>query len=96
MIRHLTSAVPAASAPDISGLITTGAQIGGVAGVATFGTAYLGLAPHGSPGAATLALTMGMAAFGVTALLGAATARLSIGRRTASLGTVARREEGAA
>jgi MFS family permease len=96
MIKHLTSAVPAASAPDISGLITTGAQIGGVAGVATFGTAYLGLAPHGSPGAATLALTMVAAAFGVTALLGAATARLSIGRRTASLGTVPRREEGTA
>jgi MFS family permease len=68
-IRHLTSAVAARFAPDISGLITTNSQIAGVTGVATFGTAYLDLAARPGPGAATQAFAILVAGFSVAALL---------------------------
>jgi hypothetical protein len=43
LVGHLTSAVPADYAPDISGVSTTMMQIGGAIGVAAFGTLYLAL-----------------------------------------------------
>ncbi|WP_158815298.1 MFS transporter [Methylocapsa sp. S129] len=55
-IRHLTSAVEARYAPDMSGLITTNSQISGLIGVATFGTAYFELAARPGPDAATHAI----------------------------------------
>ncbi|MDQ2761409.1 MAG: MFS transporter [Actinomycetota bacterium] len=43
LLGHLTNAVPAEYAPDISGVTTTGIQIGGAIGVAALGTLYLSL-----------------------------------------------------
>jgi MFS family permease len=48
-IRLLTAAAPARYAPDMSGLITTAAQIAGVLGIATFGTVYFSLVPTPDP-----------------------------------------------
>jgi MFS family permease len=58
LLGHLTSAVPARHAPDISGVFTTTGQIGGSIGVAGFGSLYL----------ATASGADGGHAFGVTAL----------------------------
>jgi hypothetical protein len=44
LVGHITSAVPEGAAPDISGLLVMTAQMAGVVGVATFGTAYFALA----------------------------------------------------
>jgi MFS family permease len=68
-IRHLTSAVTARYAPDMSGLITTNSQIAGVTGVATFGTAYLNLAARPGPADATQAFAILVAGFAIMALL---------------------------
>jgi len=68
-IRHLTSAVEARYAPDISGLITTNSQIAGVTGVATFGTAYFYLAEQPGAAIATHAFAIVVAGFAVAALL---------------------------
>jgi MFS family permease len=68
-IRHLTSAVTARYAPDMSGIITTNSQIAGVMGVATFGTAYLGLAAQPGPVVATHAFAIVVAACAIAALL---------------------------
>jgi hypothetical protein len=43
LIRHLTTAVPAEYAADISGVSTTALQVGAAIGVAAFGTLYLSL-----------------------------------------------------
>ncbi len=66
MLAHLTSAVPAGHAPDINGVFTTTAQIGGSIGVAGFGSLYLATASGGGGGRG----------FGVTALALAVTALL--------------------
>ena len=67
-IRHLTSAVSARYAPDISGVITTNSQIAGVTGVATFGTAYLDLAAQPGPLVATHAFAVVVAGCAIAAL----------------------------
>jgi MFS family permease len=67
-IRHLTSAVTARHAPDMSGIITTNSQIAGVTGVATFGTAYLNLAAQPGPAIATHAFAIVVAACAIAAL----------------------------
>jgi hypothetical protein len=52
----------------MSGIITTNSQIAGVMGVATFGTAYLGLTAQPGPLVATHAFAIVVAACAVAAL----------------------------
>jgi hypothetical protein len=73
VLGHLTSAVPARHAPDISGLFTTTSQIGGSVGVAGFGSLYLATAATG--GGHAFALTAG--AMAAVALLAVIPARLA-------------------
>jgi MFS family permease len=89
-IRHLTSAVEARYAPDISGLITTNSQIAGVTGVATFGTAFFALASQPGPAVATHAFAIVVAGFAIAALLATiAVYRSSQAVATAALETTA-------
>lgn len=74
MIGHLTTAVPDRYAPDIGGVVTTVAQLGGVVGVATFGTLYVALAAGVDPSTAFGVTTAGFAA---AALLAAAAGYLA-------------------
>ncbi len=69
LIAHLTTAVPAGYAPDISGVSTTFMQIGGATGVAAFGTLYLSLSSHTAAGHATHAFALTTATFAAVALL---------------------------
>jgi hypothetical protein len=64
LIAHVSDAVPARYAPDISGVSTTLMQIGGTVGVAGFGTLYLSLADAD----ATHAFAVVTAAFAAVAL----------------------------
>lgn len=57
LIGHLTAAVPADYAPDISGVSTTAQQVSGAIGVACFGGLYLTLAGHATPAGHAFALT---------------------------------------
>jgi predicted MFS family arabinose efflux permease len=72
LIGHLTSAVPTGNAPDISGLLVMVAQMSGVVGVATFGTAYFALA---SDPARAFAIVAGV--FALTSLAAALAAHRS-------------------
>ena len=74
IIGHLTRTVPPGYAPDISGVSSTTAAIGGAIGVAAFGTLYLGLAPVGTD-AATHAFAVVTAAFATAALVATIAAR---------------------
>ncbi len=74
LLGHLTNAVPAEYAPDISGVTTTGIQIGGAIGVAGLGTLYLSLTPHPGAGLATHAFALTTAAFAAISLLASAAA----------------------
>ena len=74
LIRHLTNAVPAEYAPDISGVSTTTMQIGGAISVAAFGTLYLSLTTPADTAHATHAFAVTTAAFAAVALLSAAAA----------------------
>jgi hypothetical protein len=69
VIAHLTKAVPAEYAADISGVSTTAIQIGGAIGVAAFGTLYLSLTSHTGAADATHAFALTTAAFAAVALL---------------------------
>jgi len=82
LIRHLTTAVPAGYAADISGVSTTALQIGAAIGVAAFGTLYLSLAPYQGTGLATHAFAITTAAFAAVALLATATAHLTTRQAT--------------
>jgi hypothetical protein len=77
LIKHLTTAVPAEYAADISGVSTTALQIGAAIGVAAFGTLYLSLTTRDGAGPATHAFAITTAAFAVVALLATATAALT-------------------
>jgi hypothetical protein len=77
LIRHLTTAVPAEYAADISGVSTTALQIGAAIGVAAFGTLYLSMASRAGTGPATHAFAITTAAFAVVALTATATAALA-------------------
>ncbi|WP_245790734.1 MFS transporter [Streptomyces monashensis] len=83
-LTHLTSAVEDRYAPDMSGLFNTTLQVGGVLGVALFGTVYLDLAPSGGRAAAVhgfMVITLVLSAVGFAA---AALAQLAVlSRRTA-------------
>jgi MFS family permease len=72
ILNHLTAAATPRYAADISGVFTTCLQIAGAIGVATFGTAYLGLVDGRDADTAT-------DAFGVITLAFAATALLAFG-----------------
>jgi MFS family permease len=74
MLGHLTTAATPRYAPDISGVFTTSLQVAGAVGVATFGTAYLGLIADSGAAAATHAFGVITATFAVTALLAGAMA----------------------
>jgi MFS transporter len=74
IVAHLTNAVPPGYAPDISGVSSTTAAIGGAIGVAAFGTLYLGLTRVGTD-AATHAFAVVTAAFATAALVAAVAAR---------------------
>ena len=76
-IRMLTAAAPAAYAPDMSGLITTAAQIAGVFGVAIFGAVYFGLTPTPDPVTAMHGFAIVNAGFGATSLFAACAAYLA-------------------
>jgi hypothetical protein len=67
LIAHLTGAVSARYAPDVSGVTTTTMQIAGALGVAAFGTVYLGLASDGAATEAFAVVTAGFAAIAVLA-----------------------------
>jgi predicted MFS family arabinose efflux permease len=88
LLTHLTNAVPASNAPDISGVSTTTTQIGGAIGVAAFGGLYFALAHQ--PGDETqarhaFAITcIALAAATLTAIL---TAHLATHRRPADSAT---------
>jgi MFS family permease len=75
-LGRVTSGVGAGHAADVSGLVNMNFQLGGVAGVAVFGTLYLGV-----PGSHAHAFSVVMLAFGATAV--AATAASAMGRRAA-------------
>ncbi|WP_372507063.1 MFS transporter [Actinomadura madurae] len=66
-LGRLTAAVPARHAADLSGLVNMNFQLAGVAGIAVFGTLYLGV-----PGGHAHALTVVLLGFGATALAAAA------------------------
>jgi len=65
-LAQLTGAVGARHAPDLSGLFNTASRVGGVVGVATFGTLYLSLAPRGAVHAFTIT-ALALAATGLAA-----------------------------
>jgi MFS family permease len=71
---HLSSIVPTRYAADISGLINTDSYITATAGVALFGTVYLGLASTPGVLAATRGFAIVNAAFALAALFAAACA----------------------
>ncbi|EFL29371.1 probable actinorhodin transporter [Streptomyces himastatinicus ATCC 53653] len=74
LISHLTNAVERRYATDLSGVISTNAQLAGTVGVAVFGTLYSGLAPAPGASAATEAFTTVTAVFAVLALISAGAA----------------------
>ena len=80
LLAHLTAAVPAERAPDVSGVSTTMLQVGGALGVAAFGTLYLALATPQTGDARHAFATTTLA---LAAVAGAATlaAHLSTARR---------------
>ena len=82
-IRLLTAAAPTRYAPDMSGLITTAAQIAGVFGIATFGTVYFSLVPTPDPVTAMQGFAVVTAGFGITAILATVAAFLATHPRTA-------------
>ncbi|MGH2941253.1 MAG: MFS transporter [Solirubrobacteraceae bacterium] len=84
MIGYLASTVPKQYAPDISGVSTTGLQIGGAIGVAAFGSLYLSEAVGGAD-TARHAFALTCLALGATALVAACAARLSIHTDPASV-----------
>jgi len=65
-IRQMTAVVQSRYAPDMSGLITTAAQISGVMGIATFGTAYFSLVSQPGPDIASHAFAILTTGFAVS------------------------------
>jgi MFS family permease len=69
LIAHLADAVDPLHAPDISGVSTTGMQIGGALSIAVFGTVYVQLAPGwGATHAFSIVTTTLAAAAGLAAV----------------------------
>ncbi len=78
MVAHLTGAVTDRYASDMSGLINTISRVGGVIGVAIFGTAFLGLVPRPDRHTAIHGFAIINIALTATALVAAMFAYLSI------------------
>jgi hypothetical protein len=76
ILAHLTNAVPPRYAPDISGVASTNAALGGALGVAAFGSLYLSVAHIGAHDA-THAFAVVTAAFAAAALTAVVAARLA-------------------
>jgi MFS family permease len=76
-IRLLTAAAPARYAPDMSGLITTTAQIAGVFGVAIFGTIYFSVVPAPDPVTAMHGFAIVNLGFGIVVILATVAAYLA-------------------
>jgi MFS family permease len=76
-LAHLTGTVSSRHAPDMSGLFNTTIRLGGVIGVAIFGSAYLALAPQPGRQAAIHGFAVIAFAFAATALAAAVAAHLS-------------------
>jgi MFS family permease len=74
LISHLTSVVPTRYAPDLSGVISTNAQLAGAIGVAVFGTFYSGLTEQPGTHFATLAFTVVTGVFALLSLVAAGAA----------------------
>jgi MFS family permease len=83
-IRLLTAAAPVRYAPDMSGLITTAAQIAGVFGIAIFGTVYFSLVPTPDPVTAMHGFAIVNLGFGITSLLATIAAYLATHKRDAA------------
>jgi MFS family permease len=77
LIAHLTNSVPPGYAADISGVSTTGLQVGGAVGVAAFGSLYLALAARPGEALARHAFAATSLALAGTALLALAAAALA-------------------
>jgi MFS transporter len=85
-LANLTAVVPARFAADLSGLVTTVAQLSAVGGVAVWGTIYLALTGgRGGAGLAVPAFTTVTGVFAAAVVL-AAVAALVAGRAAARLG----------
>ncbi|QMU74094.1 MFS transporter [Streptacidiphilus sp. P02-A3a] len=78
MLSHLTGSVEDRYAPDMSGLFNTTLQVGGVLGVAVFGTVYLNLAPNGGHDAAIHGFTVTTFTLAAVALVAAVLARVAL------------------
>ena len=71
-LAHLSAAVPPRFAADLSGLVTTTAQVSAVVGVATFGTTYLAVVGDGvGASVATHAFAVTNGALAATAVIAA-------------------------
>ena len=81
----LTAAAPAPYAPDMSGLITTAAQIAGVFGIAIFGTVYFSLVPAPDPVTAMHGFAIVNVGFGITAIFATVAAYLATHPRSAAV-----------
>ncbi|GAA2713797.1 MULTISPECIES: MFS transporter [Streptomyces] len=81
LIGWMTFAMPDRYAADLSGVISTNAQLCGALGVAALGGGYLALAGSGSPDRSASALGLVLAACMVMAVLSAGAARLGTRRR---------------
>lgn len=71
LMSQITRGVAPAYAPDLSGILATMIPLAATFGVATFGSAYLTIAPHGGGGAANQAFGIVCAAFAATTLCAA-------------------------
>ena len=74
ILAHLSGAVPPGYAPDLSGISSTTAAIGGAVGVAAFATLYFSLS-HLGPAQATRAFAIVTAAFAAAAAVAMVAAR---------------------
>lgn len=92
LVTHLTTAVPARFAADLSGVFTTVSQIAGVVGVAGYGTVYFGLAPAPGPRPAMHAFAAVTLACAATALLAAFASQRATRRQFAGFSDSARPE----
>jgi MFS family permease len=78
LLAQLMAAIPAEFAADISGLYNTNSQVAAVVGVATFGTAYLGLVGDAGQSTAMHAFASVVFAFAITAAFAAFAANRAI------------------
>jgi MFS family permease len=87
ILGHLTGVVPRRYAPDLSGVFNTTSRVGGVVGVAVFGTAYFAVTPAPGPQAAIHGFAIIVAALAAASAVAAGLAYLST-RRAAAVETL--------